>query len=84
MTVHDAARRIRPQVKVISCGRPRSSPPSRAVDRWSQRLLCKARTVISAANQMTLQTLAELGYEQVKLGAVLSREERKKLVPRCR
>ena len=25
---------------------------------------------------MTLQALAELGYEQVKLGAVLSREER--------
>ena len=29
---------------------------------------------------MTLQALAELGYEQVKLGAVLSREERRNLV----
>jgi arginine deiminase len=29
---------------------------------------------------MTLQALGERGYEQVKLGAVLSREERRSLV----
>ena len=36
----------------------------------------RARHVILyGRNQMTLQALSELGYEQVKLGAVLSREE---------
>ena len=61
---------------------PRPSPPSpRAVDRWSQRLLCKARACDSLrAEPDDAQALAELGYEQVKLGAVLSREERKNLV----
>ena len=83
MTVHDVLRdEFGAQVKIISCGG--HDPVHQAREQWTDGAngFCvkPGHVILYGRNQMTLQTLAELGYEQVKLGAVLSREERKALV----
>ena len=83
MTVHDVLREeFGAQVKVISCGG--HDPVHQAREQWTDGAngFCvkPGHVILYGRNQMTLQALAELGYEQVKLGAVLSREERRNLV----
>ena len=83
MTVHDVLRdEFGAQIKVISCGG--HDPVHQAREQWTDGAngFCvkPGHVILYGRNQMTLQALGELGYEQVKLGAVLSREERRSLV----
>jgi arginine deiminase len=74
MTVYDVLRE--------DCGG--HDPVHQAREQWTDGAngFCvkPGHVILYGRNQMTLQALAELGYEQVKLGAVLSREERRSLV----
>jgi len=83
MTVHDLLRdEFGAQVKVISCGG--HDPVHQDREQWTDGAngFCvkPGHVILYGRNQMTLQALNELGYEQVKLGSVLSRDERRSLV----
>ncbi len=83
MTVHDVLRdEFGDNVRVVSCGG--SDPVHQAREQWTDGAngfcIKPGHVILYGRNQMTLKALRELGYEQVKLGAVLSREERRNLV----
>lgn len=83
MTVHDVLRdEFGHNVRIVSCGG--SDPVHQAREQWTDGAngfcIKPGHVILYGRNQMTLKALQELGYEQVKLAAVLSREERRSLV----
>jgi len=82
-TVHDVLRdEIDPDVRMIACGG--DDPIHQAREQWTDGAngLCLApgHVVLYSRNQRTIRVLEDLGFEEVRLSAVQSRNERRDLV----